>query len=61
MVALKDGTIQAHGIPEEVVTEELLVAVFEIDAEIEITDPGPRMTPIRARHDDRNGDSKSEQ
>lgn len=61
MVALKDGTIHAHGTPQEVVTEELLAAIFEIDAEVGITDHGPRVTPIRARHDNRNSDSKSEQ
>ncbi len=52
MVALKDGTIHARGPPEEVVTEELLAEVFEIDAEVKHTDWGPRVEPIRARHDD---------
>ncbi|VTT86248.1 ferrichrome ABC transporter ATP-binding protein [Halorubrum sp. DM2] len=52
MVALKEGAIQARGTPEEVVTEELLADVFEIDAEVDITERGPRVTPIRARHDD---------
>ncbi|AUV80668.1 ABC transporter ATP-binding protein [Salinigranum rubrum] len=52
MVALKDGTIHARGAPEEVVTQELLAEVFEIDAEVEHTDRGPRIEPLRARHDD---------
>jgi len=52
MVALKDGAIQARGTPEEVVTEELLAEVFEIDAEVELTERGPRVTPLRPRHDD---------
>jgi len=52
MVALKDGAIQARGTPEEVVTEELLAEVFEIDAEVDLTRRGPRIEPLRARHDD---------
>ncbi|WP_122088097.1 ABC transporter ATP-binding protein [Halalkalicoccus subterraneus] len=51
MVALKDGRIQARGTPEEVVTEDLLAEVFEIDAEVVLTDRGPQVTPICARHD----------
>ncbi|WP_018258530.1 ABC transporter ATP-binding protein [Halomicrobium katesii] len=52
MVALKDGAIRARGTPEEVVTEELLADVFEIDAEVDVIERGPRVTPLRARHDD---------
>ena len=55
MVALKNGAIQARGTPEEVVTEELLAEVFEIDAEVDVTERGPRVTPLRARHDDVEG------
>jgi iron complex transport system ATP-binding protein len=57
MVALKGGEIQARGTPEEVVTEELLADVFEIDAEVDLTPRGPRIEPLRPRHDndDRNG------
>ncbi|MEM4782106.1 MAG: ABC transporter ATP-binding protein [Halalkalicoccus sp.] len=51
MVALKDGAIQARGSPETVITEELLAEVFEIEAEVEPTARGPRITPIRALHD----------
>ncbi|MFC6837976.1 ABC transporter ATP-binding protein [Halomarina ordinaria] len=52
MVALKAGSIKARGTPEEVVTEELLAEVFEIDAEVDQTPRGPRIEPLRARHDD---------
>ncbi|WP_440990676.1 ABC transporter ATP-binding protein [Haloarchaeobius baliensis] len=52
MVALKDGEIQARGTPEEVVTEELLAEVFRIEAAVDHTDRGPRVEPIRARHDE---------
>jgi iron complex transport system ATP-binding protein len=55
MVALKDGAIQARGTPEEVVTEELLANVFEVDAEVELTERGPRITPLCPRHDDVDG------
>jgi iron complex transport system ATP-binding protein len=52
MVALKDGAIYARGTPEEVVTEALLAEVFEIDARVEGTDRGPRIEPLRPRHED---------
>jgi iron complex transport system ATP-binding protein len=52
MVAMKDGAIHARGPPEEVVTEELLAAVFAIDAEVEQTERGPRIVPLRPRHGD---------
>jgi len=51
IVALRDGKIKARGPPEDVVTEELLADVFRIDAEVDTTDRDPRVTPIRARHD----------
>jgi iron complex transport system ATP-binding protein len=59
MVALKDGAIHARGPPAEVVTEELLAEVFAIDADVELTERGPRIEPLRARHVDdppRGGD-----
>jgi len=61
MVALKDGKIQARGTPEEVVTEELLVDVFRIDAEVELTRRGPRITPLRAlrEHSETSGGADS--
>jgi iron complex transport system ATP-binding protein len=55
MLALKDGTIQATGTPEEVVTEELLAEVFEIDAEVTQTDRGSRVEPLRPRHEEDDG------
>jgi len=54
MVALKEGAIHARGCPEEVVTERLLAEVFDIDADVEMTDHGPRITPLRARHEERS-------
>jgi len=56
MVALKDGAIYARGSPEEVVTEELLAEVFEIDADVDQTDHGPRIVPLRPRHGDDAGE-----
>ena len=50
VVALKDGTICARGSPETVVTEELLADVFGIEATVETTDRGPRITPLRPLH-----------
>ncbi|RLM70512.1 ABC transporter ATP-binding protein [Halorubrum sp. Atlit-26R] len=52
VVALTDGEIRASGPPEEVVTEELLSEVFRVDAEVVATDRGPRVAPIRARHEE---------
>ena len=52
VIALKDGAIRARGPPEEVVTEDLLAEVFEIDAAVDQTPRGPRIEPLRARHDD---------
>ncbi|PAU83905.1 ferrichrome ABC transporter ATP-binding protein [Halorubrum salipaludis] len=52
MVALKDGEIRARGAPEEIVTEDLLADVFRVDADVVQTENGPRVTPLRARHED---------
>jgi iron complex transport system ATP-binding protein len=52
MVALKDGEIRARGAPEEIVTADLLADVFRVDADVTRTENGPRVTPLRARHDD---------
>ena len=52
MIALKNGEIRARGRPEDVVTERLLAAVFEIEAEVSAMPHGLRVNPIRARHDD---------
>lgn len=56
VVALRDGEIQARGPPAEVVTEDLLADVFRIEAEVELTDRGPRVTPLRALHEDGRGE-----
>ena len=60
MVALKEGAIHARGSPEEVVTEELLADVFEIDAQVELTERGPRIEPLRPRHDDESEQRETE-
>ncbi|MGQ3328927.1 ABC transporter ATP-binding protein [Halorubrum sp. FL23] len=52
MVALKDGEIRARGAPEEIVTEDLLADVFRVDADVVQTENGPRVTPLRARHEE---------
>ena len=48
VVALSDGAIHARGPPAEVVTEDLLVDVFGIEARVTTTDQGPVITPLRA-------------
>jgi iron complex transport system ATP-binding protein len=60
MVAIGDGEIQARGRPDEVVTEELLADVFEIDAEVDQTPRGPRIEPLRARHEGDQADSHAD-
>ncbi|MFT4891635.1 MAG: iron complex transport system ATP-binding protein [Halobacteriales archaeon] len=52
MVALKDGRIHQQGPPEAVVTEDVLADVFRIDADVEVTERGPRIEPLRAHHED---------
>ncbi|SDE97342.1 iron complex transport system ATP-binding protein [Halorubrum xinjiangense] len=51
VIALTDGEVRARGPPEAVVTEELLSEVFRVDADVVQTEDGPRVTPIRARHE----------
>lgn len=51
VVALNDGEIYDRGPPSAVVTEELLAEVFAIDAEVQQTERGPRVTPLRPRHE----------
>jgi iron complex transport system ATP-binding protein len=46
VVILKNGTIQTRGDPETVFTEQLLADVFDVEATVEVTDHGPRITPI---------------
>jgi len=52
VVALRDGEIRARGSPESVVTEDLLADVFAVDADVTWAERGPRITPLRARHDE---------
>lgn len=51
VLALRDGEIQASGPPEAVITEGLLADVFRIDATVEETPSGLRVTPLRPRHE----------
>ena len=51
VVALNDGAVYDRGSPSAVVTEELLADVFEIEAEVEVIERGPRVTPLRPLHD----------
>jgi len=51
MIALKDGEVRARGPPSKVVTDDLLAEVFRVDAEVVATENGPRVTPLRARHE----------
>ena len=44
VVALRDGTIQARGPPEDVLTEELLADVFRIEATVEQGAGWPKVT-----------------
>jgi len=52
MLALKDGSVQSRGSPEEVITEETLAEVFGIEATVAQSDLGPQITPLRPLHDD---------
>jgi len=47
MVVLKDGCVSARGVPEEVLTEEMLADVFGVEARVEETERGPRVEPLR--------------
>jgi iron complex transport system ATP-binding protein len=52
LIAMRDGRIVADGPPEEVLTAELLRAVFDLEAQV-ITDPvagPPRGVPVGRRH-----------
>jgi iron complex transport system ATP-binding protein len=52
LVAMRDGRIVASGEPHEVLTEELLLRVFDLSAKV-ITDPvagTPLVVPIGVRH-----------
>jgi iron complex transport system ATP-binding protein len=52
LIAMRDGRIVADGPPEEVLTAELLRAVFDLEAQV-ITDPvagTPLVVPVGRRH-----------
>lgn len=52
IVALRDGAIQAHGSPEDVITEQLLADVFRIEATVEHGPSGLKITHNSPLHDD---------
>jgi iron complex transport system ATP-binding protein len=52
MLALKDGSVQSRGSPEEVITEGTLAEVFGIEATVAQSDLGPQITPLRPLHDE---------
>ena len=58
LVAMRDGRIVAQGTPADVLTEDMLRAVFELEAQV-VTDPvaaTPLVIPIGRRHRERSGD-----
>nr|WP_049920246.1 ABC transporter ATP-binding protein [Halobiforma nitratireducens] len=59
LVALRDGSIYAHGPPTDVLTEALLADVFRIEAHVEYdTDHGePKITPLGPIHRGSSGDA----
>jgi len=52
VVVLEEGEITARGPPEAVVTEQLLSDIFRIEADVELTERGPRITPLAPKHAD---------
>lgn len=60
MIVLEDGEIRDRGDPADVVTESLLEEVFRIDADVELTERGPRIDPLCARNDDADSDHDDE-
>ena len=61
VVVLEEGEITARGPPEAVVTEQLLSDVFRIEADVELTERGPRITPLAPKHaDDSDGVAEPE-
>jgi iron complex transport system ATP-binding protein len=56
VIALDDGAVYARGTAAAVVTEGTLAAVFGVEATVERTERGPRITPLRAIHADKDGD-----
>lgn len=46
IVAMKDGKIIAHGLPEEIITTELVKAVYDVDLQIQTVDGKPFVIPV---------------
>ncbi|GCF14405.1 ferrichrome ABC transporter ATP-binding protein [Haloarcula mannanilytica] len=59
VVALKDGSMEARGPPEEVITKQLLADVFDIKATVIETEYGPQVVPIEPLDDDESQSSLS--
>ena len=46
IVAMKDGRIIAHGLPEEIITTELVKQVYDVDLQIQKVDGKPFVIPV---------------
>ena len=46
IVAMKDGKIIAHGLPEEIITGELVKEVYDVDLNIQSVDGKPFVIPV---------------
>ena len=46
IVAMKDGKMIAHGLPEEIITSELVKEVYDVDLNIQSVDGKPFVIPV---------------
>ena len=46
IVAMKDGRMSAHGLPEEIITKELVQEVYGVDLTIQLVDGKPFVIPV---------------
>lgn len=46
IVAMKDGRIIAHGLPEEIISKELVKEVYGVDLTIQSVDGKPFVIPV---------------
>lgn len=46
IVAMKDGKILAHGLPEQIITPELVHAVYDVELDIQSVDGKPFVIPV---------------
>lgn len=46
IVAMKDGKVIAHGLPEEIITTELVRQVYDVDLQIQKVDEKPFVIPV---------------